>query len=85
MFLELLEVPVVHRFKTELFLEHGVDVEKTGFVVTNINDITLVSCKDNGIESSALVFECVNLLSSLGEANEDEIVSSLDSGEDDRL
>jgi len=83
--LELLEVPGVHRLKTELLLEHGVDVEKTGFIVTNINDIAFVSCKDDGIESSALVFKCVHLLSSLGESDEDEHVSALDSREDDRL
>lgn len=68
-FLELFEVPAVHGLKTELLLEHRVNVEKTGLVVTNINDISLVSCENDGIESGAVLLECVDLLSSLRESN----------------
>jgi hypothetical protein len=83
--LELFEIPAVHRLKAELFLEHGVNVEKTGFVVADVNDISLVGCKDNGVKSRAALFKCVHLVSSLREALEDKLVSVFDAREDNGL
>lgn len=83
--LELFEIPAVHGLKAELFLEHGVDVEKTGLIVADVNDISLVSGKDNGVKSRAALFKCVHLVRSLREALEDKLVSVFDAREDNGL
>ena len=67
--LELLEVPAVHGLEAELLLEHGVDVEKTSLVVSNINNIALISGEDNSVKGGALLFESVDLLGGLREGD----------------
>ena len=53
MFLELSKVPVVHRLKTELLLEHRVNVEQAGLIVSNVNNVSLVSSEDDSIDIAA--------------------------------
>lgn len=70
MFLELSKVPVVHRLKTELLLEHRVNVEQAGLIVSNVNNVSLVSSEDDSIDIAALFFNHVNLFGSFRVRNQ---------------
>lgn len=71
------EIPGVHGFKTELFLEHRVDVEKTEFIVLDVYNVTLVGGKNDRIQAAAVLLEGLDLLGGLRESIEKELVAVL--------
>jgi len=69
MFLEFSEVPTVHLFKSELLLEHRVDVEARGRrIVSNVNNVSLISCHNDSAQVAALVFKASDLFSGVRES-----------------
>lgn len=85
MLLELGEVPAGHLLKSELLLEHRVDVEvRRGLVVSDINKVTSVSGHDDSLDVADFSFKTGNFLRSVGETNEEEFAAVFMSGPDDR-
>lgn len=75
MLLEFGEVPAIHGFKTELLLEHGIDIEETKLIILNVDNVAFVGGKNDGVKAAAVLFEGLNLLSGLREAVKEELVA----------